>query len=70
MTSGRLFDGEFLPVETATRPPGVFLFEGESPAARLVQHRALAAVSTDEAPPPRPKVVDCVVFADHATTDA
>jgi hypothetical protein len=65
VTSGRFFDGEFLEVQTATRPPGVWLFEGESPAARLVQHRALAA--TAEGPLPRPKAVDCVVFADTAT---
>jgi hypothetical protein len=66
VTSSRFFDGGFWPVETATRPAGVFVFDDEaSPARALMQHRAKAA--TAEAPLPRPKAVDCVVFADTAT---
>jgi hypothetical protein len=62
---------DYGPLETTTAPAGLYAgFDDEaSPAQALhraqVLHRAQAVAS--EVPPPRPKVVDCVVFADTTT---
>jgi hypothetical protein len=64
-----LADGEYWPLETATRPAGAYFDDEASPAQALhraqVLHRAQAG--TVEGPLPRPKAIDCVVFADTAT---
>jgi hypothetical protein len=68
VTSSRLRELGYGPVETTTRPAGSYVFGDEAPAARparwSVQHRARTA--TDEALP-QPQAIDLVAFVDVVT---
>jgi hypothetical protein len=66
VTSGRLRELGYGPLETTTRPAGAHVFDDEAPAARRpvrqpVQHRA-RATATEALPQPR--AVTAAVFAD------